>query len=784
MCHHVFAQNISQELHHKTRISLEGKNLKTLHSAGIETDHGLLEKGRYFTSDFSVSELKIIESLGFEYDIITYDVGNYYQNEARPSELVHQQLELRSNCYFIPQNNYNYTTPVQYKNGSMGGYFTYQEMLSLLDTMVARYPNIINKKTPISGFKTTNQNEIFYVKISNNTTSEDSTKPKILYTALHHAREPHGLSQMIFYLWYLLENYGKDSLVTHIVNTTQLYFIPCVNPDGYLLNQTTNPNGGGLWRKNAYKDSIGMVIGVDLNRNYGFTWGKDDIGSSPLPHSVTYRGPTAFSEPETQAVRSFCLENNFSFAINYHTFGNLMIHPTVEDTNDIVQHSILRSMGKVLTKENNFLLGNSPETVGYDVNGDSDAWMYGDTTEKNTIYAFTPEVGTSFWPPASDIEYLNKSCLWTNLSAPLLSQSYYDASENSSSQYLSPENTSISIKVTRPGIKDGQAILKLTSLTLGVDVIDLPKTVVLDSGKESDLLYNLHIDNNLMYNEGIRLKLEINNNGFIDEKIIEKSWIPKPFTSVFTEKLSTINSYTSQSWDTTSTTFVSSPVSFTDSPNGLYKNDQNVSITIKDPIDLSNISHALLSFSAKWDIENNYDYVQVLASKDNKDFIPLCGRYTNLGTIDQAFSSPLFDGVMNDWVQEEVDLSFFIGAPKVWIKFQMVTDAYEVRDGFYFDDLEIRLVAKTSASNETEEEKITVTPTLLVGRNSLQINGLDDYQNTTLTLYNSYGIPTKTISISSSIIDLNITDIKSGLYIYSIEHKKKSIKQGKILILN
>ena len=82
-------------------------------------------------------------------------------------------------------------------------------------------------------------------------------KPQVLYTSIHHAREPMSLSQLIFYMWYLLENYDSDPEVQYILNNTELYFIPVVNPDGYLYNEFTNPTGGGLWRKNR-KNSNGV----------------------------------------------------------------------------------------------------------------------------------------------------------------------------------------------------------------------------------------------------------------------------------------------------------------------------------------------------------------------------------------------------------------------------------------------------------------------------------------------------------------------------------------------
>tara|TARA_B110000483_G_scaffold92234_1_gene113742 strand:- start:60 stop:245 length:186 start_codon:yes stop_codon:yes gene_type:complete len=50
-------------------------------------------------------------------------------------------------------------------------------------------------------------------------------------------------------MWYLLENYETDLEVKSIVDYNELYFIPVVNPDGYVYNEQTFPNGGGLWRK-------------------------------------------------------------------------------------------------------------------------------------------------------------------------------------------------------------------------------------------------------------------------------------------------------------------------------------------------------------------------------------------------------------------------------------------------------------------------------------------------------------------------------------------------------
>ena len=80
--------------------------------------------------------------------------------------------------------------------------------------------------------------------------------------------------------------------------------------------------------RHFYKDQTikckqSELFGVDLSRNYDYMWGADDNGSSPDICSDTYRGPEAFSEPETKAMRDFTSRfKNIKLALNLHSFGN------------------------------------------------------------------------------------------------------------------------------------------------------------------------------------------------------------------------------------------------------------------------------------------------------------------------------------------------------------------------------------------------------------------------------------------------------------------------------
>ena len=193
----------------------------------------------------------------------------------------------------------------------------------------------------------------------------NETEPEVLYTAVHHAREPESMSQLIYYMWYLLENYSADSTVRNLVNTTEMYFVPCVNRTDTFTMESTNPLGGGMWRKNR-RDNLDGEFGVDLNRNYGEQWGLDNIGSSPLTSDGTYRGTSGFSEPETQAMKNFTNNHEFKLALNYHTYGNFHIVPWGYGYQFLYSgfHSV-RFLCSVITKYNHFLVGTPNQTVNY-----------------------------------------------------------------------------------------------------------------------------------------------------------------------------------------------------------------------------------------------------------------------------------------------------------------------------------------------------------------------------------------------------------------------------------
>ncbi len=766
----------------KIKVYLNGETTIKLAKAGLETDHGILVKGKYYINDFTKDEINIIKGLGFKVDILIEDVVSYYTDVNRPSEIESKITPRGMMCDIPIQIEYLFETPKNYKNGSMGGYFTYEEMYEIFDSMHLKYPHLISKMTSIDTIKTLEGRTIDYVKLSKNYETDSPSKPKVLYTALHHAREPNSLSQMIFYVWYLLENYETDPLVKKLVDETQMFFIPCINPDGYVFNQTSQPLGGGLWRKNRWKDDSGVVRGVDLNRNYGFFWGFDNSGSSNNPNSNVFRGRSGFSEPETQAVRYLCLQNDFKIAQNYHTFGNLLIHPWGYNDQPTSEDVLFKALGSVMREQNSFRMGTATETVGYIVNGSSDDWMYGEVGEKSPVYSFTPEAGPSFWPPEQDIDYLNKSCMWMNLSTAWLTLSYISADEGNKLYFMNENENKIEVIATNSGLQKGSAEVSIISKTNGVNIVNSLQTISLESVESRNIVFELNVDTGF---EGglVDLVLLINNSGFITEKQITKYWLVEPVEEVYSNDFSSFEGFPNTNWGLTQTDFYSPQFSLTDSPEGNYL-DAHYSEFLFPVFDLEEGENAYLSFFAKWELERDYDFVQVLASSDNVDFVPLCGKYTYSGTVNQDPGNPVFSGSQATWVYEEMSLNEFVGQKNVFIKLIFNSDDNTNYDGFYIDDFKVLKTSKKTSSSQLTQNRLKISPSIASKQGQLEFLGAESLTACDIILYDLNGRIVGETPLHGTTISLKPFNLSNGVYVIKCAQGSDIIHVSKIIIQN
>ncbi|MDH4156760.1 MAG: M14 family metallopeptidase [candidate division Zixibacteria bacterium] len=288
---------------------------------------------------------------------------------------------------------------------AQGGYHTYDETNGEL--FFASFHPLAHLDT--AGYSLEGR-PICVLKISDNV-EIDEDEPEILINGLIHAREPIGIEIILYFMYYLLDNYALDSEIQALVDNAEIWLMPICNPDGYFYNELASPGGGGMWRKNRRNNGDGSY-GIDLNRNWGFLWGYDDFGSSPEPPDETFRGTAAFSEPETQVMREFINAHDFSVIVNYHAFGDVYLKPW----------SFLRGLygpdDRIFLFEMDTLHaynGYSIEQSFYPVNGGACDWQYGEQYEKKKAVCYVPEVGPWFWPAASEIEPLCTENLPANL---------------------------------------------------------------------------------------------------------------------------------------------------------------------------------------------------------------------------------------------------------------------------------------------------------------------------------------------------------------------------------
>ena len=285
----------------------------------------------------------------------------------------------------------------------MGGYMTLDEVYAEFDAIVGDHPSIVSTKVNL-GYTIEGRIQ-WAVKISDNP-NVDEEEPEVMYTAAIHAREVITPLVLLNVMNHLTDNYGTDPDVTALVDSREMWFVPIVNPDGYYRNQVTDPGGGGMWRKNRRHNMDGSW-GVDLNRNYGYEWGYDDEGSSPDGGSTTYRGTSAFSEPETQNMRDFTIAHEFVSTVYIHSYSNLILWPWGYDYLLTPDNDLFMIMGDSMTAYNGYTP--EPGHALYPANGVTDDWGYGEQTLKNKNYAFTFEVGSGtdgFWPETSRIPAL------------------------------------------------------------------------------------------------------------------------------------------------------------------------------------------------------------------------------------------------------------------------------------------------------------------------------------------------------------------------------------------
>jgi len=763
------------EKFHKVKINYTSPaDLVKLANQGVCIDHGLHKKNHFFISDFSESEIEKMLSLNFDYEILINDVTHFYKQRNKLSNKSAKNI-------FCEENENIFETPENYDfkpSDDFGGFYTYNEMLNELDDMHSLYPEIISARSDIKDetfsssphiHETYEGRYLQWIKISDNPNVSEG-EPQILYTALHHAREPASLQQLIYFMWYLLENYDSNDSIKQIIDNSELFFVPCVNPDGYIFNEIIEPNGGGMWRKNT-RDSHG----VDNNRNYSYidengneVWNTS--GTSSNPYGNTYAGDGPFSESENRAIRYFVESNNFKIALNNHTYGNLLLYPYGYDYNQTTEDDdIFQFISSALVSENNY--DNIISADLYPAAGDSDDFMYGMLNTENNqvrekIFAMTPEIGSSFWPQASTIEDICKGMLHLNLTAAKMIGNYAslkDFTEN----FISSNTFSANFELQRLGIIDNGSF-NIQIEPISSNIISTTPEININSLNIGEIInesFQIELNESTNSGEDVIFKYILDNGSFSEEIIVKKIFgVP---IQLFEDESDNYSDYWTidSSWSETFEEYNSPQTSITDSPYSNYSNNALETINLLNDINLSGYSYAEINFNAKWNIESGYDYVQIEISNDGgASWEPQCGKYTRKGveTQEDALDEPLYDGNQGDWVNESILLTDYIDQ-EISIRFKLKSDGGLRRDGFYYDDFKIKALSSSLSSSENTLNKAKIYP--IPSDNIIYISSKEEIKE--IKVFDVLGKEIMSYN-QNNIENISIENLKSGVYIIKL----------------
>ena len=618
------------------------------------------------------SEKEILGLLKSGYDIIHYDKKS---NEA----LIYTRNpdKLKMKFTYVIKDTKAWWDKSPFKK-DFGPYYTYEEAVSELDKLHNLYPNIIGQKFSIG--TTYEGRNIWAIEATHFDGNEDA-RPAVLYEACIHAREPGGVSTLFGFLWYLVRNYGKDPDVTEVLNSRRLYFIPVVNPDGYVYNESSD----GYWRKNKRdNDNDGIFEesddGVDLNRNFSYQWGYDDTGSSPDPSSATYRGPAPFSEPESESIRDFTDSIQPKVAIDYHTYSNLLMFPWGYDNIEAEDDATLRAFARRLTASNGYAIGRPGELL-YNANGVTMDWWYSDSSHPK-ILAYTAEVGEDFWQPDTSIilEQINENIPLNMLLAKMAGM--WLAIENNDTDSLNSGTHSVRIE-------NLSATSQFTGGNVSIITDSLMRYGITDATPSSFNISNLGIlpnKNDTSFSFTFTLP-----------DTFEPGWIAmyfnvsSPYYNATKEVkliIGNINpifqcdfengfsDFMTNHWDTTSEDYHSQYHSITDSKGGNYNDNDTSYLEFKDTLYLQDTTAMYyISFYTKYSLERGYDYA-----------------YFQVKTIgDTTWQTLKTFNDTADWHKVTIDLTKYRGKLLKY-RFYMETDQSVNFDGIYVDDITFKKI--------------------------------------------------------------------------------------------
>ncbi len=184
---------------------------------------------------------------------------------------------------YLDSKNLVYLDMKAIRKHTFADYPSSKEIVEKLQALARKYPRIMSL---VSIGKSVKGNELLVMKISDNPTV-DEVEPEFKYISSMHGDEITGRELSVEFIDELGRGYGTNQEITELINHTEIYIMPSMNPDGSDMRQRGNA---------SFKD---------LNRN--FPEMTRDTESTP-----------AGRETEVQHVMRFQASRQFALSANFH----------------------------------------------------------------------------------------------------------------------------------------------------------------------------------------------------------------------------------------------------------------------------------------------------------------------------------------------------------------------------------------------------------------------------------------------------------------------------------
>ncbi|NP_001278452.1 carboxypeptidase B precursor [Columba livia] len=248
--------------------------------------------------------------------------------------------------------------------------------------IAAQYPNLVSRS--VIG-ETYEGRSMYLLKVG----KSGANKKAIFIDCGFHARE---WITPAFCQWFVkeaVETYGRDSVMTRLLDSLDFYVLPVLNIDGYVYTWTNDR----MWRKTRSRNAGSACYGTDPNRNFNAGWCT--LGASKRACDADYCGSAPESEKETKALADFIREHlsTIKAYLTIHSYSQLLLYPYSYTYKLPLNSNELHSIARAATEQLSSLYNTQYEygpgaTTIYPASGGSDDWAY----DEGIKYSFTFEL--------------------------------------------------------------------------------------------------------------------------------------------------------------------------------------------------------------------------------------------------------------------------------------------------------------------------------------------------------------------------------------------------------